>query len=358
MVQTIASQFNWVLDIEVMESLLRRLQICDGVIDYVMDALHQVKQSDCLSEFFEFCSSWQEHAKQNTADDYSPQWQALAVISSFPEAIKGHRARAIPWEITRATLADFQRDARGDYGTGSAWEFNRISWMTNHVGGRFFEIGRLQYIPGKFGNKFRVYQNDENGEIISFALPGIKCTPQGWPQDDATAFETILEETDDGIVGHPTLANSAISSSIQKIPAASKLLLDANSTVAIIHIPSGGKLTRANCCQSLQDANGFFEKYFPEIQIHGFCTGTWLLDPELRKVLPSDSNIVSFGALFHLLTSTNANDRQLLERAFGSAEWSQCKANNSLQKAILNHHNSGGEFRSTAGFILSEEINS
>jgi len=349
----INSQFEWVLNVEVVETLLRQLQIRDEVIEYVLDASRQVSQSKNLPEFFGFCNSWKESSQ--TAGNYSPQWQALAVVSSFPEAMEKHRARAVPWEITKATLADFQRDARGDYGGGNAWEFNRLSWMRNHVTGNFFEIGRLQYIPGKFSYKFRVYQNSENGEVISFALPGLKCTSQGWPCDGAVDFETILEESNNCILGNPTFANGAISPSVLQIPSGSKVLLDADSTVAQIHIPSGGKLDRTDCCQSLHDAKSFFQKYFPEIHIRAFCTATWLLDPELAKVLP-DSNIAEFGRLFHSLALINGNDRQLRERVFGDAEWDQCKAENSLQKAILNHHHNGGEFRSAAGFILSEEI--
>lgn len=349
------SQFEWIFNVEVVEALLRQLQIRDEVVEYVVEALLQVAQSDALLEYFEFCNSWQSHSQ--TAGDYPPGWQALAVISSFPKAMEKHRVRGIPWEITRATLADFQRDARGDYGCGKAWEFNRLSWMRNHVSGNFFEIGRLQYIPGKFGYPFRVYLNSKNGEVISFALPGLKCTWQGWPCDGATAFETILEESSEGILGNPALANGAISSSVLQIPAGSKILLDVDSTVGQIHIPSGGKLDRDDCCHSLHDAKNFFQKYFPEIQIQAFCTATWLLDPELAKVLPS-SNVASFGQLFHSLALINGNDRQLRERVFGDAEWDQCKAENSLQKAILNQHKNGGEFRSTAGFILPQEIES
>jgi len=353
----IINPHDWILDSTTVGKLLRELQIRDEVIEYVSEASRQVAQSNKLPEFFEFCDSWQEHAKQQTAANFSAAWQALAVISSFPQVIEKNRARGIPWEITRATLADFQRDARGDYATEKSWEFNRLSWMRNHVSGNFFEIGRLQYIPGKFGYPFRVYRNRETGEIISFASPGLKCTLQGWPCKDATSFETTLEITDEDIVGYPALENGAISSATQRIPPTSKVLLDADSIVAQIHIPSGGKLSKVDCCQSLHDAKKFFEKYFLEIKINAFCTATWLLDPELGKVL-SGSNIAEFGQLFHSLALTNGDDRQLRERVFDDAEWEQCKAGNSLQKAILNHHNNGGEFRSAAGFILPEEITS
>src|SRR5690606_25177885 len=110
--------------------------------------------------------------------------------------------------------------------------------------------------------------NSETDEVISLALPGIKCTARGWMSEEDAAFETVLEETNNGIIGHPALPHGAISAAVHTIPAASKVLLDADSTVAQIHIPSSGKLDRATCCQSLQSAKAFFQKYFPEETIN------------------------------------------------------------------------------------------
>jgi hypothetical protein len=143
---------------------------------------------------------------------------------------------------------------------------------------------------------------------------------------------------------------------VKRIAAQSSVLVDDQTTVLHIHIPSGGSLDRESCVESLRTAKAFFEKYFPEINVRTFCTSTWLLDRELTKVLSPDSNIVSFSNLFRPLASRNGNDKQLLERAFGATAWENCVARNSLQKAVLEHHQNGGTFRVTAGFILPEDI--
>lgn len=227
--------------------------------------------------------------------------------------------------------------------------------MRNHLGGRFFEIGRLQYIPEPFGYKFKVFENSETRNIIALALPGLQCTADGWITDKEGDFETILEESVDGIVGNAARQNGSVNPLTVTLPPLTKVLLDDTCTVANIHIPTGNKLTLESYCQSLKEAKLFFEKCFPELRVAGFCTGTWLLDPELGKVLLPQSNIISFGRLFHLLSVTNANDHQLRERVFDNASWQDCKAVNSLQKAVLDHHHRGGEFRNTAGFILPKE---
>lgn len=348
---------DWILDITAVEKLLRELQFRDEVADYVRRAVRQIVQAGDSAAFLQFCDSWQEVITQQSAAHFPAGWQALAVLSSYPEAIEKQRERGIPWEITRATLGDFQRDARGDYGNGNAWEFNRISWMRNHVSGRFFELGRLQYVIGTFGYSFRIYRDSATGDAVPLALPGRCCTEDGWLEDAATGFETRLEEREDGIYGHAASPlDGSVSRALRRIAPESPVLVDDTSTVLIIHIPSGEKLDAESCVASLRTAKPFFEKYFPEISVRAFCTSTWLLDRELAKVLSPQSNIVAFAHLFRPLAARNGNDKQLLERAFGVDAWENCVARNSLQKAVLQHHQNGGAFRVTAGFILPEYI--
>jgi hypothetical protein len=93
------------------------------------------------------------------------------------------------------------------------------------------------------------------------------------------------------------------------------------------------------------------------VKLRGYVTATWLLDRELARVLPPHSNIAAFGRLFRPLPLNNGDDKQLLERAFGrDASWENCRAETSLQQAVLEHHRNGGQFRMTAGFILAEDV--
>jgi hypothetical protein len=354
---TSEAKADWILDVAAVEALLRKLQFREEIIDYVRQTLRRITQSDNLPEFLEFCDSWSERIAQQPAG-YPAGWQALAAISSFPRAMEQHRARGVPWEITRATLVDFQRDARGEHATESSWSFHRLSWMRNHVSGKFFELGRLQYVIGTFGHSFRVYRDQETGEIIPLALPGRHCTGDGWIEDDAAAFTTHLEKREDGIYGYAASPeDGSVIPTLKRIAPESPVLIDDQSIVAHTHIPSGQKLDRDKCCESLRMAKAFFPKYFPEMNVRAFCTSTWLLDRELAKVLPPGSNIVLFGNLFRPIALRNGDDKQLLQRVFSeAATWENCVAKNSLQNAVCKHHRKGGKFRSTAGFILMEDI--
>jgi hypothetical protein len=352
------STYGWVLDDRAVESLLRELGFREEIIRFIGQCSREISASREAFSFLEFCSCWQARARQKSGEEHPAHWNALAVVSAFPEALEKHRARRVPASISRATFFDLQRRMEEYYDREGEWGFDRLSWMSNHVGGHFFEIGRLQYAIGTFGYLYRVYRDSETGTVVPMALAGRRCTLDGWPVDGATGFETHLDERESGIYGHPASGeNGSILPEVQRIAPDSEVLLNAESAVAHIHIPSGEKLEREACCASLKTAKAFIEQHFPELELRAFCTATWLLDPELRKVLPPHSNIVSFGRLFRPLALRNANDDQLLERVFGSdASWESCQAVNSLQKAVLRHHQNGGQFRSTAGFILAAEV--
>ena len=358
MKQTSSEAAGWIFDAAAVEALLRELEFRADVIDYVLQVARQIAQSDGAPQFLEFCRCWPETLSQFPAGVLPPQWQVLAAVSAFPAAMEKHRARGVPQAITHATLLDLQRRMDENQARYGQWEFNSLSWMRNHVGGRFFEIGRLQYILAPFGYAFRVYRDLATNAVTTLALPGVQCTPEGWRCDGATGFTTVLEEREDGIIGHPVSADDgSIASAPIKIAPGSPVLLDEHSDIVQIHIPWGGKLERESCVASLQEAKNFFEKYFPEMKVRAFCTATWLLDRELGKVLPATSNIVAFGRLFRPLAVRDANDSQLLERVFGrGANWGNCRATNSLQRAVLHHHHNGGQFRGTAGFILPADI--
>lgn len=356
MLSKLAQDNDWIFDAPAVEQLLRELGFGARVIADISQVARHLTQPHLRADFLEFCRSWLEDTAPQSAASYSSDWQALAVVWAFPRAIEKHRARDIPWEITQATLLDFQRRFEEYSARRGRWEFHAPAWMRNHILSDFFEIGRLQYVPGQFSYIFRVYRDRETGAVVPLALPDLRCTSDGWPQDEASGFVTTLEERADGIYGHSARKNGSIAPTPIRIAPESPVLLDEHSDVVQIHIPWGAKLERDACISSLRAAKAFYEKHFPETPVRAFCTATWLLDPELGRVLPAHSNIAAFGRLFRLLARRNADDQQLRERVFESAEWDQCQAGNSLQKAILEHHRNGGKFRNSAGFILPTDI--
>jgi hypothetical protein len=61
-----------------------------------------------------------------------------------------------------------------------------------------------------------------------------------------------------------------------------------------VHIPSDAVMIREKLDQSYEMAKSFFNKYFPDYSDVVMYSRTWLLDPELKTLLPRDSKILSF----------------------------------------------------------------
>lgn len=75
-----------------------------------------------------------------------------------------------------------------------------------------------------------------------------------------------------------------------------------------VHIPATGPLRIEDCEQSLAMARGFFEEYFPHMQYSWFSCNSWLLDDTLQEILPKNSNILKFAAIFRVVEKKQADD--------------------------------------------------
>lgn len=70
-----------------------------------------------------------------------------------------------------------------------------------------------------------------------------------------------------------------------------------------IHIPRDKKLSEIDVDDSLNKANMAIKKFYPELHHEklAFYTQTWLLSPELKDILPLDSNIMKFQKKFNII---------------------------------------------------------
>ena len=106
-----------------------------------------------------------------------------------------------------------------------------------------------------------------------------------------------------------------------------------------IHIMKGADLSPIAIDASLRQAREFFSKYFPELNIKGFITRTWLIYSKMSYLLPSESNIVKFGHRFEIIQEAPIQ-YQILERVYGTQDLeaiAKMPKKTSLQRNILNN---------------------
>lgn len=118
-----------------------------------------------------------------------------------------------------------------------------------------------------------------------------------------------------------------------------------------IHIPAGEPLGREACLASLRMA---FGRYGRERQY--FCH-SWLLYPELRKLLPENSNILRFQELFDVV-QVDYREREAEWRVFGRhffrvADYAE---DTSLKRRLKQYLLSGGVLGNGFGILREEKV--
>ncbi len=124
-----------------------------------------------------------------------------------------------------------------------------------------------------------------------------------------------------------------------------------------LHIPSDVKLKPDLLNDSLEKAKMFLKEYFPGTENRQIFCDSWLLAPELKELLPADSNIIRFGNAFDL-TVFDAGSTDFLQWVFKLAGEKREKAviaelpeNTSLQRNMKKFLMDGGKVGTAGGFL-------
>ncbi|MGW4893540.1 acyltransferase domain-containing protein [Kitasatospora sp. NPDC004240] len=221
------------------------------------------------------------------------QLATLLFVALAPRTRALHRTRGIAPEVTRHTLADLGRQmAAGRRRDGDAGLRNP-SWMRHVFRGELYQLGRLQF-------ERRRLTGTEAAALADAGFGGFG----GW-----------------------SLA---------------------------VHIPGfHGPLDPAACDRAFALARGFFTRHYPEEPYGTFCIHSWLLDPQLARYLPADSNILRFQRRFTPLRPLGEpEDDNPLAFVFRDPDLplEEQPRDTVLRRAIAGHLRDGGHWHVAAGW--------
>lgn len=289
-----------------------------------------------------------------------PLFAALVLVSAFPRMCDEHRAKGIPMEVSLGNCRDLEIWLRHEKRTAGTWGFRQLGWMLNHVSGRLYRLGRLQYVYQAYGGSAYAFRERATGGILALSAPGISYTRDGYVNGTNGIFDddpwiSAYQDMGTEVRGYPIrqeglAAHELVTLSLEDW----ELVLGSGSPTLDIHVPEDGKLDTDGCLESFKQALEFFPKYFPELPAPvAFTCGSWLLDSQFIGLLPEDSNIVKFLSLFYRFP-IKSGDTEHFWRIFGEmpADLTKAPRDTTLRRAVLDFRLSGGRLRSAGGFII------
>jgi hypothetical protein len=306
--------------------------------------------------------------------DHAEAFYFLALLSGCPEMRRVHRARGVEAEVVAETVADVRwhveanHRMKGRYGVSA----RLADWLRLHFEGRLYSLGRLQFVHETFGDEVAAYRRDGGavtalaGEAMELRRDGLRNGGSGITETEGT-WTPGLRITESQAIGHPIDPATGV---VAREPVTLELsewrpVLQAGDAVLDIHIPEAGPLTPQACAESIRRALEFFPRHFPDQPAaRALVCDAWLFDPELRDYLGEDSNIIRFQRQFYLYPGV-CDSWEAFRHVFpieipdghqGPMDLSALPRETSLQRALLEHVESGRRWRNAGGFVLVDDL--
>ncbi|HEY5978262.1 MAG TPA: acyltransferase domain-containing protein [Microlunatus sp.] len=217
----------------------------------------------------------------------------LVALLTLPFARAYHREHGVDDVTSWRTFVDIGRNIavyRQRHGRAG---FDDLDWVALHLTGQLYDLGRLQVNRARLGRTFT---------------------------------RLMQERGFDAERGEACLA---------------------------VHIPRySGPMDIKACDRSLARAAEFFPTHFPEESPRYLVCSSWLLDPVLAERLPTHSNIVAFQRRFTVSRGEQPDDEATLIFVFEdpTQPLSAYPRSSSLQRAVLEHLESGGHWHGGRGW--------
>ncbi|NCO34553.1 MAG: hypothetical protein AUJ92_01465 [Armatimonadetes bacterium CG2_30_59_28] len=297
-----------------------------------------------------------------------PLFYAVVYLSGLPSIQRLYRQRGIAESVMIHTLSDLELWIREHKRRNGAWGFSNLGWMHNHFREKLIALGRLQFIPGKFGSPFHFYRDVRSGKVVGLAEGGCLFRDDG--QFANADYGTIrkgywasrLEMGDRQITGNPISPWGVVERrEITLARDAWPEILRSGDPTMTVHIPASGPMTPKACGDSFREAVSFLPRHFPDWPFRAFTCISWLLDPQLEAMDPRPANLAAFPPEWYLHPVDGATERQALERVFdifeeGTFNLAAAPMRTSLQRGIIAFMRRGGHLRSTGGVLFPEDL--
>lgn len=286
----------------------------------------------------------------------------LFALACLEQGLKALAARGIPQEDYEAVcrrMADKQ--LRLYQQTGSA-VIADYPWDMNFYACGIFFHDRLYFVPYRWPGP-AVYRRHADGNTLMLWPAGSRVRRDGQLDGvngvkDSQAFTTTWVEDARTLTAHPVNPVGVIlpvARTLQKTEWS--LALREGELLLAAHIPGGEGYTPGRWKSSMEQAQAFFDRWFPELQTRGFWSESWLYDPSLYRLLPPDGHIMSVQQQFYNFPTMEGEEMARLE-VFGDShqDLANVPVQTSLQRKLRDSLAAGEHYHTTGMIVLREDL--
>lgn len=385
---------------EYYEKLLAPYSLSTKQKEFLDETLDAIEKDQLVLEFSKFfvwdmCSMRNKYDIDNYTElvpsclgKYNEAYAFIILLACVPVAEKELIKRGIPKEYYEDIPHRMLRDQMERYINTGKIDVEDLPWKMNFYTLQIFLLDRFLFIPYIHGESFTMYRSKKTGKVVAFNDPDCIYDSEGqlkrWggidyveaPAEeeqkdiDDTGFEYGRRETKVKADFTTTLTidgniltgqymnpcgmteNRLVSIDLNEY----EKVLDKGDYLIALHIPGGEGYTPERMHSSMKLALEFYAKYYPELDMKGFWSSSWLYDERLELVIGKNRNITNVQKL--MFRYSDGEDGEMLYiHLFKDMnnKLSTYECTSSLQKGAKEKLLNGERFLTTGMMILKEE---
>ncbi len=383
-----------VLSEERLMGFLKPYEMPDDRREYLVDALKAIHGDNMAMEFSHFfiwlqCSKRYDNDLGGSTDItphclgiYDAAYPFLVNLACVPVAEKDLIRRGVPRELYSDIPHRMLREQMARYAQTGRIDVEDMPWKLNFYTLTIFLFDRFLFVPCVLDDPFRIYRSI-SGQVTGIPDAGLRVDAEGQVMpDEGTApaedpgsadtgyrysrmkafrqggFITGRTENDKVITGNYMNPLGYIEDRTVTLDKTQyREVLRKGDWMIGFHIPEGEGYTPQHVRISMKLAWDFFAGYYPEFQMKGFWSASWLYDARLSVLLPADGRIVSVQRQFFDY-SGGWNGEMAYYELFGEnkAKLSEEGLTTGLQRRAAEFLRKGHRFCETGMVYLPEEL--
>lgn len=377
------------------ESLLAPYRLPEAKKAYLDKALEAIEKDEKVLSFSRFfiwdmCSVRNKYDISNYTElvpaclgEYNDAYAFLVLLACVPVAEQEMIRRGIPKEYYEDIPHRMLRDQMARYIETGRIDVEDMPWKMNFYTLTIFLLDRFLFIPYIFGDPFALYRSQRTGKVIGIADAGYPVDSEGQIESEESAkgdegkdkpgtgfeyakrvaakrkvFVTTKTEDENEVRGYYCNPCGYVENKIVTLDKKEYVkVLDNDDWLIALHIPAGEGYTPERMRASMKLAVEFYKKYYPELDIKGFWSESWLYDKRLSLLIGKGKNITNVQE--NLFCYTGGWDGEMAYIHLYKnmdAKLSECECKTTLQKNAKDFLTKGGRFCSTGMVFLTKEL--